>query len=181
MSPTMAPSQEIKSPTITPSQISGATPSEKWHTLAATFITLFTILLLLASTLALCHLHRKNATLRALKNTHGRITTIANSKPNPHSFGSDPWRAHELAKVPSSSRDALRIADLEAQNNLLGQRVDVLEGLVDMLKRQNLHAGRENAGLRLGAAAILGPGVGVVGGPQAGAEADGDREDTRRL
>ncbi|KUI58289.1 hypothetical protein VP1G_05600 [Cytospora mali] len=180
MSPTTSPNQAITSPTTAPSQLSGSTPSDKWHTLAATFITLFTILLL-ASTLALCHIHRKNNTLQALANTHHRITTIPNPKPNPHPFGSDPWRAHELAKAPSSSRDALHIADLEAQNNLLGQRVDVLDGLVNMLKRQNRYVGQENAGLWLGVSAILGPEVGVVGGPQADAEAAEEREDARRV
>lgn len=160
MSPTQPSIPPI--PTTVHSQTSTSIPSSKWHTLAAIFLTLF-LTLLLASTTALCHLHRRHTRLQAAVNGHARTHTTQDTTPgpsaapgrdpgpgpNPHPFGSAPWRDHELARVPPASRDALRAADLEAQNDLLEQRAEVLEGLAEMLDRQNRRLGRENAGLRL--------------------------------
>ncbi|KUI58248.1 hypothetical protein VP1G_05557 [Cytospora mali] len=132
-------------PTFTNSPRSDEATS--WHTVAVTFVSCF-ILLLLASAVGICHLNRRKASLEAvlggLNRTRGGVPS-----PNPHVYGSNAWREHELAQASEISRDALRIADLEAQNSVLEQRAAVLERLADFLEQQNRHLNRENSELKL--------------------------------
>lgn len=153
----MSPIQTAASIAASSVQTSKPHPLGSWHTVAAIFITFF-ILLLLASGAGLYHLTRQKASLEALSNGRNRIRVVSQAN-NPHPFGSDAWREHEWAQVPASSRMALRVADLEAQNNLLEQRAEVLEGLNDLLEQQNKHLKQENAGLRYDANAALDPDV----------------------
>ncbi|KAK7745885.1 hypothetical protein SLS53_002604 [Cytospora paraplurivora] len=132
--------------TPTPAHTSGPDP---WRIVAIIFITFF-ILMLLVSGAGALYLKRKKTRLEAIANGLHRMRA-----PNPHPFGSDAWRDHELSSIPDSALDALRIADLEAQNNLLEQRAEALEGLVHLCEERNKRLHRENAELRLESDPVL--------------------------
>ncbi|KUI72339.1 hypothetical protein VM1G_07992 [Cytospora mali] len=150
----MSPTPETTTPTPIPTFTNSPRSDEatSWHTVAVTFVTCF-ILLLLASAVGICHLNRRKASLEAvlggLNRTRGGVPS-----PNPHVYGSNAWREHELAQASGISRDALRIADLEAQNSVLEQRAAVLERLAHFLEHQNRHLNRENSELRLDSSSL---------------------------
>ncbi|ROW15654.1 hypothetical protein VPNG_02090 [Cytospora leucostoma] len=126
-----------------------ATGPDPWRIVAIVFITSF-ILSLLASGAVIFYLNRKRTRLEAIVNGLHRMRA-----PNPHPFGSNAWRDYELSNIPNSALDALRIADLEAQNNLLGQRAEALEGLVHLCEERNKLLHRQNAELRLESDPVL--------------------------
>lgn len=103
-------------------------PTGAWSALAAIFITLF-ILSLAAGGLALRALLRTRQALAADIEL-GRM-------PNPHPFGSEAWRALEDSRAAQAERDALEIASLEAQVDLLQQAAGSLESALDIVQGDN--------------------------------------------
>lgn len=150
---TIRPAYLLAHPATTTMSPIQATPTTPAHTpgpdpwrIAAIILITTSILSLLAGGAALLHLHRSKTRLSAIASGPQRTRAA----PNPHPFGSHAWRERELASVPSTALDALHIADLEAQNSLLEQRAEALEGLVDLCEGRNERLRRENAELRLG-------------------------------
>lgn len=100
-----------------------------WSNVAAVFIALF-ILTLIASGLTMRHVIHRKKQLQAQSSQTQRSA-------NPHAFGTVSWRLWEDAQSSQADRDAVTIANLEAQIGMLEQAGDNMDHALELVEMEN--------------------------------------------
>lgn len=116
--------------------MSSSSEPSAWFIVAAVFIALF-VLVLIASGLVLSYLHHKTSQ----RESRGKPP----ASNNPHPFGTLAWHDHEEAQCSQAERNAIEMADLEAQVSMLEEAGDNLDKIIELMEIKNKRLEQELA------------------------------------
>ncbi|KAF3763076.1 hypothetical protein M406DRAFT_73728 [Cryphonectria parasitica EP155] len=137
-------------PTASPQGTTMPTSPQHWSTVAAVFIVLFALAVLLLGTWLILR-HLRLTTRRKQLKTEAAASPFSSSSMdielghlpapplsrNPHPFGTQAWHGHEDMQASQAEQDALQIASLESQVDLLEQAAEILNKALELEEGRN--------------------------------------------